>query len=117
MPCYRCGSRQVDPDRGASPWQRGVRRDRQVLVCPDCQATHDWVSELDRCGSCGGVRLVARLGEVECRQCGWIRPAEPVMEPDGMGSSAAESGTSGLAEEVAEALSRMFGKPVTHPPS
>ena len=62
------------------------------------------------------MRLVARLGEVECRECGWIRPAEPVMEPDA-GGSAAESGTSGLAEEVAEALGRMFGKPFAHPPS
>ncbi|MGE5290322.1 MAG: hypothetical protein ACM3ML_24675 [Micromonosporaceae bacterium] len=117
MPCYRCGSRQVDPDREASPWKRGVRHDRQVLVCPDCQTAHDWTFELDRCGSCGGVRLIARLGEVECRECGWIRPADPVMDPDSMGGSTAEDATSGLAEEVAEALSRMFGRPVTNRPS
>ena len=114
MPCYRCGSRQVDPDRGASPWQRGVRHDRQVLVCPDCQTAHDWTAELDRCGSCGGIRLVARLGEVECKECGWIRPAEPVMDPAAAPSA---EDASGLADEVAEALSRMFGRPVTHRPS
>jgi hypothetical protein len=121
MPCYRCGSRQVDPDRGPSPWQRGVRHDRQVLVCPECQATHDWMSKLDRCGSCGSARLVSRLGEVECRDCGWVRPAEPppALDPgsDAGAGSAAGSGTAGLAEEVAEALGRILGRPVTHPPS
>ncbi len=119
MPCYRCGSRQVDPDRGASPWQRGVRRDRQVLVCPECQAAHSWMLELDRCGSCGGVRLVSRLGEVECRGCGWVRPAEPSVPESGgeaAGGSAADGGTAGLAEEVAEALGRVLGRPVTHRP-
>ena len=32
MPCYRCGTRQVDPVRGHSPWRRGVKGDEQVLV-------------------------------------------------------------------------------------
>jgi len=49
MPCYRCGARQVDPDRGESPWRRGVRADRQVLICPGCQSSFDWVAELDHC--------------------------------------------------------------------
>jgi hypothetical protein len=114
MPCYRCGSRQVDPDRGPSPWQRRVRHDRQVLVCPDCQVAHDWTAELDHCGSCGGVRLIARLGEVECRECGWIRSAGP--PPSGEETALGETaGRAGLAEEVAQALGRVLGKPVTPP--
>ncbi|HVB43968.1 MAG TPA: hypothetical protein VNF47_14865 [Streptosporangiaceae bacterium] len=72
MPCYRCGTRQVDPDRGSSPWLRGVRADRQVLICPGCQAGTDWTAELDRCRMCGSVHLVRRLGEVECRDCGAV---------------------------------------------
>ena len=46
MPCYRCGARQVDPDRGESPWKRGVRADRQVLICPGCQSSGDWLADL-----------------------------------------------------------------------
>lgn len=118
MPCYRCGARQVDPDRGTSPWQRGVRLDRQVLICPPCQADHDWSSELDHCGSCGGVRLVSRLGEVECRACGWVRSATPQTPGpggDAQGSEVTGSGAAGLAEEVAQALGRVLGRPVTQP--
>ena len=74
MPCYRCGTRQVDPDRGESPWKRGVRGDQQVLICPACQTAHDWVADLDRCPVCSSVRLVRRLGEAECRDCGAVRP-------------------------------------------
>jgi hypothetical protein len=73
MPCYRCGARQVDPDRGESPWKRGVRADRQVLICPACQSSVDWAGELDRCPVCSSVHLVRRLGEVECRDCGYVR--------------------------------------------
>jgi hypothetical protein len=76
MPCYRCGTRQVDPVRGHSPWQRGVRANQQVLVCPCCQAAPGWTAELDACRQCGSVRLVRRLGEVECRQCGFVVPPE-----------------------------------------
>ena len=75
MPCFRCGARQTDPVRGASPWRRGVRADRQVLVCPGCQAGRDWADDLDRCAACGSAALVCRLGEVECRDCGHTRPA------------------------------------------
>ncbi len=115
MPCYSCGSRQVDPDRGPSPWQRGVRHDRQVLICPDCQVAHEWAAELDHCGSCGGVRLISRLGDVECRDCGWARPAVPPAAVDAAAiSEVAGPGTSDLAEEVAQALGRVLGKPVTH---
>lgn len=114
MPCYRCGARQEDPARGESAWKRGVRADRQVLICPDCQASADWTSELDRCPVCASVRLVRRLGETECRECGTVggsgggvasltsRPAESGPET---GAAA-----SGLAAEVERALARVLGK-------
>jgi len=79
MPCYRCGARQVDPDRGESPWKRGVRAERQVLICPACQSSFDWAGELDQCPACASAHLVRRLGEVECRDCGHVR------EPSGPG--------------------------------
>ena len=104
MPCYRCGARQTDPARGASPWRRGVRADRQVLVCPGCQAVHDWTAELDRCADCGSSLLVCRLGEVECRDCGHVRAA------DGVGEDHAAPAAPGLSEEVAEALDRVLRK-------
>ena len=85
MPCYRCGTRQVDPDRGESPWKRGVRADRQVLICPACQSSVDWSGELDRCPVCSSLHLVRRLGEVECRDCGYVR------EPGGSASVGAGS--------------------------
>jgi hypothetical protein len=82
MACYRCGTRQVDPVRGHSPWQRGVRGNQQVLICPTCQGIHDWKTDLDQCGRCGGVRLVRRLGEAECRDCGYVAAPEAVAVPD-----------------------------------
>jgi hypothetical protein len=112
MPCYLCGARQVDPVRGHSPWQRGVRRNQQILVCPDCQATSDWTADLDHCGSCGSARLVRRLGEVECRACGRVHVPEqaPGEQPVPPGGQPEE-----LAEEVALALERMFGRPGGQP--
>src|SRR5208282_2291663 len=136
MPCYRCGGRQVDPDRGESPWKRGVRADRQVLICPACQSSADWRGELDRCPVCSSVHLVRRLGEVECRDCGHVR--EPTPGPVAVGpvpgvtpgapspglaageaapGDAPGSGpgpefgeTPGLAEEVELALERVLGR-------
>jgi hypothetical protein len=132
MPCYRCGARQVDPDRGESPWKRGVRADRQVLICPACQSSVDWTGELDRCPVCSSVHLVRRLGEVECRDCGHVR--EPGPGPVGVGpvpgasapgapapgsvsgevvgiASGPDLGeTPGLAEEVELALERVLGR-------
>ncbi|HEU5034482.1 MAG TPA: hypothetical protein VFT62_06965 [Mycobacteriales bacterium] len=99
MPCYRCGARQSDPGKGPSPWKRGVIHDEQVLVCPDCQRTHDWVADLDRCESCGSTMLVRALGETRCRQCSFTKPA--AGEPAG-------SGDARLADEVAAALRRHF---------
>ena len=81
MACYRCGTRQVDPVRGHSPWQRGVRGNQQVLICPTCQGIHDWKTDLDPCGRCGSVRLVRRLGEAECRDCGYVATPEAVPVP------------------------------------
>ena len=128
MPCYRCGTRQVDPDRGQSPWKRGVRANRQVLICPGCQSSFDWTADLDRCAVCSGVHLVRRLGEIECRDCGHVR--EPAKAPDaGLGLGPGGSGdeqagslagsdgiepgrseTPGLAEDVERALARVLGR-------
>jgi hypothetical protein len=122
MPCYRCGARQVDPDRGASPWKRGVRADRQVLICPECQSGRDWAGDLDRCAACSGARLIRRLGEVECKDCGHVRvPAPPAGLPapeaetaaslsPGAGKHPGQAGSAppGLAEEVARALDRVL---------
>jgi hypothetical protein len=135
MPCYRCGTRQVDPDRGESTWRRGVRSDRQVLICPGCQAAFDWAGDLDRCAVCSSVHLVRRLGEAECRNCGSVgQPVgarttagagasgsgldaasadgpDPGAPQDGPGNDAAAS----LAEEVELALSRVLGTPQRPP--
>ena len=89
MPCYRCDLRQVDPDRGESPWKRGVRDGQQVLVCPDCQGSFDWMAELDHCPVCGGVHLVRRLGEIECRDCGMVRDPGDAAEGTVAGSERA----------------------------
>jgi hypothetical protein len=134
MPCYRCGARQVDPDRGESPWKRGVRADRQVLICPACQSSVDWVGELDQCPVCASVHLVRRLGEVECRDCGSVRePTGPVgvipvpsAAPDapaarpGAAPEAVPGSAPGLASDLGEnpspaaevelALARVLGR-------
>jgi hypothetical protein len=116
MPCHRCGARQTDPVRGASPWRRGVRADEQVLVCPDCQRDRDWTSDLAHCAACGSAALVRRLGQTVCKDCG----AEDRVIPE----SIPETGTSGqaprdlperpparsLADDVAAALERQFGR-------
>ncbi len=133
MPCYRCGTRQVDPGRGESPWKRGVRGDQQVLVCPGCQAVLGGAADLDHCPACGSTRLVRRLGEVECRECGFVPapaesadPAVPVpgrAVPAGAAPGAAPAGAAlagaapagaapGLAEEVAQALERVLRRGV-----
>ena len=120
MPCYRCGTRQVDPDRGASPWARGVRRGHQVLICPGCQESHDWAAEFDRCSECGSAHLVRRLDEVECRHCGLVELAlgEPVTDAvagghgaDGLPGVPYSGGADpALADEVERALKRVLGR-------
>jgi hypothetical protein len=112
MPCYRCGMRQVDPDRGESPWTRGVLHDHQVLICPTCQTTRDWATELDHCGRCGSAHMIRRLDEVECRDCGLIRLTDA---DHGHGAPAGPpAGAAGpdpdLAEEVRQALAKVLGK-------
>jgi len=113
MPCYRCGTRQVDPDRGESPWRRGVRGDRQVLICPDCQVTVDWATELDRCQVCGSIHLVRRLGEVECRDCGTVGDRAEAGVGDG---SITDGPAPDLADEVERALAKVLGRSRQRPP-
>lgn len=113
MPCYRCGTRQVDPDRGESPWRRGVRGDRQVLICPGCQTAVDWTAELDRCRVCGSVHLVRRLGEAECRDCGAVGQSAETRARD---ASIAESPAVDLADEVERALAKVLGPGRQRPP-
>ncbi|HEU5160687.1 MAG TPA: hypothetical protein VFU43_27065 [Streptosporangiaceae bacterium] len=79
-----------------------MRGDRQVLVCPDCQAVSDWAADLDQCAACGATALICRLGEVECRACGHVRAVE--RESEGLVPSAAP----GLSEDVAQALARVL---------
>ncbi|MEV5572834.1 hypothetical protein AB0L06_22545 [Spirillospora sp. NPDC052269] len=112
MPCFRCGARQTDPARGASPWRRGVLADHQILVCPACQAGDGWSDALDHCSSCGSAALVCRLGDVECRECGHTREADR-DDPDQASEPAAASPGVDLSQEVAAALGRVLGRPLT----
>ena len=81
MPCYRCGMRQTDPERGKSPWRRGVVHDQLVLICPVCQESADWTAELERCTKCRSAHLIRRLGQVECLDCGLVREPEALPNP------------------------------------
>jgi hypothetical protein len=111
MPCYRCGVRQSDPERGKSPWRRGVRRDQLVLVCPGCQESGDWTADLESCGRCGSVHLIRRLGQVECLDCGLVREPAPVLVSAPAGPDDAPAGPDdALAEEVGRALERLLGR-------
>lgn len=115
MPCYRCGTRQVDPDRGSSPWLRGVRADRQVLICPDCQAAGDWTAEFSRCPVCASIHLMRRLGEVECRDCGAVDESAALTSAgtgSAMGTGSGDGALPGLAEEVEQALARVLKRSV-----
>jgi len=126
LPCYRCGVRQTDPERGKSPWRRGVLRDELVLVCPACQESGDWTAELESCSRCASVHLIRRLGQVECLDCGLVR--EPVLADAALADAAlVTAGTpvppaprapggsrvhpdAALAEEVGRALDRLLGR-------
>jgi hypothetical protein len=126
MPCYRCGTRQVDPEPGkSSPWRRGVVREHQVLICPDCQRSAP--ADLSRCRACGSTHLIRRLDQVECLDCRLARDADaesgisggslPPDIPDisVMSVSSADTTPPGrdprLAAEVARALDRLRGRP------
>ena len=112
MPCYRCGVRQTDPERGKSPWRRGVLRDELVLVCPACQESGEWTAELESCSRCASVHLIRRLGQVECLDCGLVREPEPVLVPAGLQAAPGrrDNPDSALAEEVGRALDRLLGR-------
>ena len=113
MPCYHCGTRQVDPDQGPSPWGRGLLDDHQILICPACQVQRDWTADLDRCGRCGSAHLVRRLDEVECRDCGLIRltgTVPPARAASDLGGAAMTSPDPELAAEVERALAKVLGK-------
>ena len=125
MPCYRCGTRQADPEPGkGSPWRRGVISEHQVLICPACQPAA--LAELSRCPGCGSAHLIRRLDQVECLDCRLTRDADadsgisgaetaPDSDiPDISVMSRSDSATirdPGLAAEVARALDRLRGRP------
>jgi hypothetical protein len=103
VPCYRCGTRQVDPEPGKpSPWHQGVVREHQVLICPGCYPAA--LTDLTRCARCESARLVKRLDQIECLDCRLTRDAHAgpaVPGPRGEDSD--------LAAEVASALARVLG--------
>ena len=125
MPCFSCGARQSDPERGPSPWKRGVVREHLVLVCPACQLRAGWSAELESCARCASLHLIRRLDQVECLDCRLVRDAVPDDEHPGHtapggtapggavpGGSApggtAPAGDAALAAEVASALNRVL---------
>ena len=103
MGCYVCGTRQTDPARGASPWQRGVVGGAQVLGCPACQASGEWARALDACASCGSTALLRRLGDTVCRACGHVGDG---VAADGAPPRPPAPGS--LSDDVAAALDRVF---------
>ena len=113
MPCYRCGTRQADPEPGkSSPWFRGVVREHQVLVCPDCQPAA--LADMDRCAGCGSTHLIRRLDQVECLDC---RLTRDPSAPDALSAPEAPDGPDAgggpdpaLAAEVARAVARVLGR-------
>jgi hypothetical protein len=124
MPCYSCGARQSDPERGPSPWKRGVVREHLVLVCPACQRRPGWSAELQSCARCESLHLIRRLDQVECLDCRLVRQAAPEdaaaehSAPEGTATEGTASqdaapadgpaGDAALAAEVASALSRVL---------
>jgi hypothetical protein len=79
-----------------------------VLICPQCQSAGEWVADLDRCAVCASIRLVRRLGEVECRECGNVGEPAVAASP-GMSQMTADGPSApGLAEEVERALARVL---------
>jgi hypothetical protein len=74
-----------------------------VLICPDCQGAPGLKADLDRCRQCGSVRLVRRLGEVECRACGFVVP------PEGVAGAAGRGEVPAAAPVLAEASAGLAG--------
>lgn len=110
MPCHRCGARQTDPVRGASPWRRGVRAGEQVLICPDCQRDRDWTADLAHCAACGSARLARALGNTHCKDCGAEDHVRPEAAPATDSTPDSRSGVTTLSEDVHAALERHFGQ-------
>ncbi|GAA1953039.1 hypothetical protein [Catenulispora subtropica] len=112
MPCHRCGARQTDPVKGASPWRRGVRAGEQVLVCPDCQRGRDWTADLAHCSECGSARLVRTLGSTQCKDCGAedsVTAEQPAAAGAGEGAGReSRAGATSLSDDVHAALERHF---------
>lgn len=109
MPCYFCGTRQVDPEPGnPSPWRRGVLGEHQVLVCPSCQPAA--LAELDRCARCDSTHLIRRLDQVECLDCGLAREAAAEPPPETAVAPPPPGAGGALADEVARALDRILGR-------
>jgi hypothetical protein len=93
-----------------------------VLICPGCQAAVDWTSDLDRCEICSSIHLVRRLGEAECRDCGWVGQPAAAATVEAATARGLNDGTltqdaaESLAEEVERALSRVLGTSSPRPP-
>jgi len=83
-----------------------VLGERQVLVCPACQAGGDWTAALDHCPRCASAHLIRRLGRVECLDCGDVRESGVAARPrlDVPGAPADPV----LADEVSRALDRVL---------
>ena len=110
MPCHRCGARQTDPVRGASPWRRGVRAGEQVLICPECQNGRDWTADLAHCAACGSARLVRVLGNTQCKNCGAEDQVLTETVPGTEIPATSRSAATTLSEDVHAALERHFGQ-------
>jgi hypothetical protein len=94
----------VDPEPGKpSPWHQGVVCEQQVLICPDCYSAV--LGDLTRCPRCGSMRLIKRLGQVECLECRATRDADAAPAV----ATAPSAADSGLSAEVARALERILG--------
>jgi hypothetical protein len=58
---------------------------------------------------CASVRLVRRLGEVECRECGYVGDPAAAISAADLGASAIDGMTApGLAEEVEQAIAKVL---------
>jgi hypothetical protein len=74
-----------------------------VLICPYCYSAV--AGDLSRCPRCSGLRLIKRLGQIECLDCRATRDADA-----GPAVATAPSGAdSDLSAEVARALERILG--------
>jgi hypothetical protein len=94
----------VDPEPGKpSPWHQGVVCEQQVLICPDCYSAV--LGDLTRCPRCGSMRLIKRLGQVECLECRATRDADVAAAV----ATAPPGADSNLSAEVARALERILG--------